>query len=325
MLVVAAVAGCGRIGFDATTDGAAPAVGFQRTVSITNVSAMTMDVGYAVGVPLAALAGAPLRADLADVRLVRPGGADHDRVIDAPAGTPVTLWFALDAALGPGATDDQYLLLYGDPAAAMAPADGTRVFAFFDDFTAASLDARWTSQGSPGLAAGELTLLAGTNGDGIASDSAADGVPLVASMELRARITDPASAPGQYYYYFGFQSGISNSLPFTNFVARAAAEIHGEHASAIPPCDAFPYCAGPTSAQSTAYRVYRIDRLTGRQLFWIDGTIVHTVMQPTEIDQGLSARNFAVTSDLVIDWVRARAIVEPEPTVVVGPESPRVP
>jgi hypothetical protein len=32
-------------------------------------------------------------------------------------------------------------------------------------------------------------------------------------------------------------------------------------------------------------------------------------------------RNWAVTSDLVVDWIRGRALASPEPAVTVGAET----
>jgi hypothetical protein len=37
-------------------------------------------------------------------------------------------------------------------------------------------------------------------------------------------------------------------------------------------------------------------------------------------DLSIMIRNFLVSSDVVVDWVRARPLVLPEPTPSVGPE-----
>ena len=57
--------------------------------------------------------------------------------------------------------------------------------------------------------------------------------------------------------------------------------------------------------------------------FFFDGAESYHVSDPgaNAQDYSLTARNFCQTSDLVIDWIRARALITPEPSATLG--SPR--
>jgi hypothetical protein len=317
-----ALVGCGRIAFDRLGDGAlGSGGGFQRTISVTDAATTALPVGYTTRVPLDAIASATVRADLADVQVLDGNGTEIPRVIDGQAGALSALWFPLAASIAPGMLDSQYTLIYGNPADSNAIADGTRVFQLYDDFAGSALGLVWLVQGSPQVANGELTLLAGTSGDGIGTQPATDGVPTIASVEFRVRITDLNSAPNNFYYWFGFQTPFLANPPYTNWVARSAATIEGDHATTSAPCNVV--CPTAPIAQTSAYRIFRVDRLADRQVFWADGSIASMVMQPTTMDIGVEIRNYAVTSAVVVDWVRARGIADPEPTVVLGPEQPR--
>jgi hypothetical protein len=318
-LVLVALAGCGRIGFDPLGG-----VGFQRTISVTNGATNHLPSGYATRVALDATV-TPARADLADMQVLRGDGTQIDRIIDtSPAdGSLKALWFALAADIAPAATDSQYTLTYGDPNADTALADGAHIFPLYDDFTSSQLSPIWLVQGSPQLANGELTILHGTNGDGIGTMPDTNGIPLYASVDLKVRVTDPQSMPGAYYYWFGFQTPFVPSAPFTNWVSRQAGTIQGEHAMTTPPCDTT-YCPTPaTPNPGTGYRLFRIDRVPTQQTFWIDGELYAGDTQPTTDDTGIEIRNFLQTGDLVVDWIRAKAAIDPEPTTALGPERPR--
>jgi hypothetical protein len=197
--LVAVSTGCGRIAFDDVGGDGDGAVGpglVARTIEITNPSTSTLPAGYAVSLPLGALPAASHQADLADVHVVGVSGTRLDRIVDHDnTGAATQLWFALDADIAASASDNRYTLLYGDPTDASPLQDGTNVFASYDDFNGTTLQSSWLKQGTPQIGGGELRILAGTNGDGVASMPATDGVPLVASLEIRLQVTDPTSAP----------------------------------------------------------------------------------------------------------------------------------
>jgi hypothetical protein len=68
-------------------------------------------------------------------------------------------------------------------------------------------------------------------------------------------------------------------------------------------------------------RVYRIDRATSQTIFISDdGTTF--AGEGTNGDEAIMIRNYLATSDLIVDWARARPIVDPEPKAVVSAEEP---
>ncbi len=72
--------------------------------------------------------------------------------------------------------------------------------------------------------------------------------------------------------------------------------------------------------QDTSYHSYVIQRAPSAARFLRDGTSFFTVGDPTTTDYSLMLRNWALTSDLVVTLVRARLLVDPDPSVTVGPE-----
>ena len=78
-------------------------------------------------------------------------------------------------------------------------------------------------------------------------------------------------------------------------------------------CDEAPH------AQSSLFRVYRIDRTpTGSAFVYDDGTTYGTT--GSDGDLSLMIRNWAATSDMHVDWVRARPFVAPDATLTADAE-----
>jgi hypothetical protein len=65
-----------------------------------------------------------------------------------------------------------------------------------------------------------------------------------------------------------------------------------------------------------------VERDAAATRFYIDGVLSGSaIADPNTTDYSVMLRNWAVASDLVVDWIRARALVTPEPTVTVGAET----
>jgi len=294
---------------------------YARTITIANGS-NTLPKGYTIGVSFAeselqaAISAGKMRSDLADLRVSGSSG-ERDRLVDAPPLARV-VWFSLAAPIAAGATDTSYEITYGDPNASSPPADGTKVFDFFDDFPGSSVDgSKWMTQGTVNVGGGFMTMPQG----GLGAMTTLS-LPPTSTVELRAKIADPTSDPDGntgFYYWFGFQhtGDFVADDPWVVWIARDKGSVGAEQESDGCPSD----CASATQSQTTSFRYYGIERQPAQTIFSVDGAESYTTTAAIN-DQALSLmiRNYLVTSDLVVDWIRAHARVYPEPAVTLGPE-----
>jgi hypothetical protein len=300
---------------------------YQRTLPIANGAAVELPAQYTVCFAAPGIVGADLiasghvRADLADLRVFGPSGEIH-RVIDTLTPSRTELCFRLERAIAAGTTDDGYSLHYGDPSAAPPPDTSADVFAFFDGFDGAAIDKRWLMNGAPTLAGGILVLP--KNGEpGLTTTATSDGVDTTASLEIRAKVDDPSSAPetsSGYYWWLGFQhtGDFTANAPWDVFIGRSKNTVEAEHNTLTGSCTGG--CDDNALGQTSDFRIYRVDRSTAVvDFYYDDGTKFEGA--GSNGDLSIMLRNFLVTSDVEIDWVRARPLVAPEPTTVLGPET----
>jgi hypothetical protein len=309
---------------ESSTDAAV--TGYARTISITNNAQAALPAGYTIGVSFpdadlgAAVAAGKIRADYGDLRVVGASG-ERDRMIDDPPLARV-VWFSLAAPIAPGATDTSYAITYGDPSASNPPANGANVFDVYDDFTATTLDARWLTINPLTPSNGTITLR--TN----ASDAVTTAEPLdpQTTLELRAQVTNPSSGDGggddDYSYWLGFQhtGDFDADVPWVLWLSQYIGTI-----SADEQADGCTNgCNGPNLPQTSAFRIYGIERAPNQSIFSCDGAVEYTIDDAVN-DQSLSImlRSYLVASDVVIDWVRSHVRVYPEPTVTLGAEQSR--
>jgi hypothetical protein len=299
---------------------------YTRQITIVNTSSSPLPTGFSIRVPLANLATLvsqnKVNADFSDLRVIGATMGERDRIVDPPPGpAPPALTFSLASSIAAGATNTEYSLYYGRPTAPAAPATGTNVFPLYDDFT--TLSSVWLTNDGPTVASGRLTLRPNSTA-AIATTAATDNVPLVSSLELIVAISDPNSEPvahtnGTFYYWFGFQhtGDFNESDPWAVWIARGKGQLHGEQKSPNG-CDPTT-CDGPYATQDTANHYYAIERDVASTRYYRDGTLSY---QPTVTNTDLSVmvRNFALTSTMTVDYVRARARVSPDPTISVGNE-----
>jgi hypothetical protein len=303
----------------------APArVRYSRAIRIANDTGVSMPAGLTVRIPVESLAvdvaGGKTLADGADLRVVSSTGV-RDRIIDfAPPGDKPAVWVSLAAAIEPGATDTSYSLTYGGNDPTPPKADGANVFLFYDDFNGTTLSNAWLKLGAPVVGGGTLTIRVD---EGVSTVAASDAVPDRSILEMNARVTNPAATAGTmgFFYWLGFQrlGDFDASRPWAVFVSRSVGTIQGEVFSST--ADAGPCFNGCTLAprpQLTGARWYRIERDKDKTRFVLDGVDTGGIVEPTA-DFAVLMRNFSPSSDLVIDWVRARAFRSP-PTVTVDPE-----
>jgi hypothetical protein len=311
-------------------DAATPAAfRYRRPISIHNAAATALPAGFTIRVALGSTLAAlvqqgKVKADLSDLRVIGDGAiGERERIVD-PAGGPIpaAVSFALQAPIAAGATSTAYALYYGAPDAGAAPANGAAVFAVYDDFTT-GISSAWLRNDGPITAAGKLVLRAGHT-DGLTTKAASDGVPIVSAIEVLASVADPTSNPtpqpeGTFYYWFGYQhtGDFSASDPWVLWVARAKSSVHAEQKSPVG-CETS--CDGPTSAQNTAPHVYAIERDPGATRFYLDGALAFSQTVTNQVDYAVMVRNYMATSDVQIDWIRARARVAPDPTIALGAE-----
>jgi hypothetical protein len=249
---------------------------------------------------------------------------DRDRIVDPPTGpAPAAVSFALVLPIAPGTTSSAYALYYGDPTATAAPADGTKVFALYDDF-ANGIAPFWLTNDGPTTANGKLVLRGGHT-DALTTNATTDNVPILGALEIVANVIDPMSNPtvqpeGTFFYWFGYQrSGDFSALdPWILWIARGQNSVGAEQKSPVG-CDGG--CRDPTSlSQDTASHYYAIERDPTATRFYHDGAMVYVTPVTNSADYSVIIRNYMATSDLQVSVIRARARVAPDPTVTIGSE-----
>ena len=133
---------------------------YSRQVTVTNTSTTaSLQLKYSIRYTLdtAALIGnGQMQADCDDLRMVAAPGlipVEIDRVVENCNSTQTVVWFALQRPVNASGQDMAYTLYYGNSTASTPPANGMKVFLFFEDWeqgtthwiTAGGLDA-----GNPG-------------------------------------------------------------------------------------------------------------------------------------------------------------------------------
>ncbi len=294
---------------------------YFRTITIQNNASTPLPAAYTIGVPFpdtelqAAISAGKIQASLNDLRVAGPSG-ERDRLVDNPPLARV-VWFSIVAPIAANATDTSYSITYGIPSAPPAPQNGAAVFNFFDDFGGSAPDPHWSTQGTVQVGSGLLTLPAG----GLGALTTLSQLPQT-TAEWRAQITDPTSNPDNntgFYYWFGFQrTGDFVALdPWALWIARAKNTVGAEDKAD----GCLNTCMSTPIAQDTAFHVYGVERQPTASVFSIDGAQSYTATTAVN-DQAMSLmiRNWLVSSALIVDWMRSRTRIYPEPTVTLGSE-----
>jgi hypothetical protein len=307
---------------DLGTDAVLPSPTWRRRVTVT-AGGTALPAGYTVRVPLEAsfLSNAQsagrLRADRNDLRLRTTGAAnsaERDRIIDeSPPGESPAVWFSLAAGIAAG-TSGTYYLHYGAPNPGPPPSNGSLVFLLYDDFPGNTVHAQWTVNGAP-VVTGGLLRLRRNQQDGITTGG--DNIPIGSIMEGRLRATNPASAGRDvngetFWWWFGYR----RTSEWVLWIQRAANNVGAE-------IEEFPCVAGICNRSFTlddSFHVYRIERAFDGTRFYRDGAMAYSNIQGSTTDQSVLIRNYAVTSDLEVDWVRVRQSITPAPSIVLAAE-----
>jgi hypothetical protein len=308
---------------DVGVPGDASTAGYQRTLTVSAADAVS--TGYVVGFQLdtASLVGqGKLRSDLNDLRVFDPTGVELDRIVDA--GTPSFVWFALTRAIASGASDT-YALHYGNPSAGAAPANGSAVFSFYDDFPGTTLASQWVTLGSPTVSGGTVRLHAwdtdaSPDPDSMRTDPQTDHVQAASWLEIDATVTNPASAADVndgFWYWLGFQrqGDFTASSPWVLWIARQTNQVQAEDV------DTDASFTGGVVGQDTLPHAYVVARAPSSTTFYRDGVQLFSAQYGNTTDMALMLRNWTQSSDVVVSLVRDRPLVDDEPTVTVGAET----
>jgi hypothetical protein len=316
--------------------GARCAYAYRRQLTITAAAGAPLGVGYSVRVPLDTtnFPSGKVQADLDDVRVFGdlPDG-EHHRIVDvAPPGQTRALWFKLIRPIAAGANDTGYSVYYGNVTAANPPADGAQVFVLYDGFDSGTAPntSIWASNGTPSVGGGLLTVHKNTQ-EAVRTDVGGDNVPTLSVLEWRSSVTDPASAPqtvteGTFWWWVGYQHNDNTfvaSAPWVVWIQRAANSVRAERYEPNGTnCTTDPMCDGTALTLDNAFHWYRIERTAATTYYYLDGAPSYMINDPNNTDYSIMIRNYAVTSDLQVDWIRARIRAETEPTVTLGAEQP---
>ncbi|HEX9103788.1 MAG TPA: hypothetical protein VF997_16370, partial [Polyangia bacterium] len=145
----------------------------------------------------------------------------------------------------------------------------------------------------------------------------------------RSKMTVPSSQGqvtpnGTFWWWIGFQNDFVPADPWIIWIQRSVLpDVHGERKISTSTVCNLSQCTGPTVTPpvDASFHWYRIERDANTTRWYYDGVLSYTVADPNNSDHPVILRNWAVTSDLVVDWIRARALAAPEPAVTVGAET----
>ena len=101
------------------------------------------------------------------------------------------------------------------------------------------------------------------------------------------------------------------------WIARGKNGIGAEQKSPVG-CEAG--CEPTPGTQDTAVHYYAVVRNPGETRFFCDSAAPMVITVTNTTDYSLMVRNYMATSDVDVDWLRARARVNPDPTITVGAE-----
>jgi hypothetical protein len=269
-----------------------------------------------------------------DLRVVYWNGTawvELDRRLDEQSSwnsATTTIWFRTQAAIGAGLTDDNYYLYYGNGSAGAPPANWANVFLFHDDFNDGVFDGtRWICAdvfgSTPPPVCAEAAAAPGTLS--LMDDTAVYATPAYAigmetRWEGRLRLTS-ATAPTWAVNYFGASDMVNPINPYqkdwitfwmdtTQHVLDTADE--GVVTTQIAPA---------AVVSPTSYHVYAFEwtSAVGVEYFQDGGSL-------GIIGAGIAANDplrVLVWNDdnnnpgIILDWVRVRQYVSPEPTAAL--------
>ena len=263
-----------------------------------------------------------------DVRVAWWSGTawvELDRLLDDQSAwnsATTRVWFRTQAAIGASSTDDNYYLYYGNPSAGAPPANWANVFLLYDDFGDGVLDgARWSCIDprtvAPPPACTESAVAPGTLSlQDESALSANAGFAFGADTRWEARLRT-AGVPGgaRFYNYWGASDMVAGgSFPYQNdwitwyndAQHRAETANNGTLGTTVV-----------TPASPTSFHVYTFDREGAAGVrYFQDGTQLafRNTLVPDASLRVLTWNDSADANGIVLDWVRVRKYVTPEPT-----------
>jgi hypothetical protein len=329
--VVDAPVGASDATSDAGIDSAPIAARYGRALKVSTAatasSSTTACTTLGAEVIAVAVSAGKMRADLADLRVYGPSLAEVSRTVDPLPGGRAYLCFALQTPIAANGSAS-YEMRYGDANATPGPVNG--VWPFVDDFDVLPAGPKWSVRGTPSVVNGRLKLPAGAV-TSIVTAPGADGVPIDAELLLSVQLSNPTSvaltkdagnAEDYFFWWFGFQryGDFAEGEPWMVFIGRDVGNVKAENkqnGSGGGPCATT--CADSNYGQTDKPRVYRIDRHANGVVFTYDDDKTFAPLGASG-DMAILIRNSLAASDIFVDWVRARPIAWPEPTISVGDE-----
>lgn len=252
------------------------------------------------------------RADGRDVRLVVGSGPNARELTRAPdpdrgwGRADTTVWARLPAGVAAADTFADLWLYSGSEPGDDPPEDPSAVFTFFDSFEGAALGGGWRPlQGALLVAGGQLTVPPGS-----LVYAALDAAQWASPMLLEARLRFVDAPLDGAAIQLGFGAGETASAGAMFMVEQ------GAHVFGVGP-NVQAYMPDPV-VRPHVYGIAAVD--VANAAFYFDGQPIGQVASP---DAGTAAGVFGMqnrtNTDIVYDWVRARAYVAEPPTVSVEP------
>jgi len=299
---------------------------YRRRLTVQAAPEAPVQAGYSVSLTLNTddlVTAGKLRLDRRDWRIVAWNGlgwAEIDRDVRAPAET----WFRLVAPIPAGQSSQDYYVYYGNPSETVEPrASRDGVYAFYDDFDAYDI-AKWPVPQPPfvDVANGVITVTAqNPTGPGDSWITSQPRFSLGHQVEIRARHPDYVYQQNRDADHGFSDDGHTNEAKLRSWNAQRFQRVN--RVGDVSNSTIVQYGTKPAD---TDWHIFRITRLDAEHiLFEIDAEGVETSttniplmdlpvhIRAYHLEPGDQARN-------VVDWIRVRMIVTPEPVVVTGPE-----
>lgn len=301
--------------------------------------------GYTVRAVLdteALIAAGTLRADCADLRVVRAEGSgwsELDRIVEGCGTAATEVWFALADDLADGATDTSTWLYHDHAEAGPGPADPGAVYLAHDDFeaqTPGQAPAGWSASGEVAWGVPEAGLLraapptGGNNNGGGNNGTNGGGQPSGGGGTVTGLLVREGLAERDVLVEARV-SGALDADAAACTVTRVAGGDHlrgcvrrdgGQHTDAIERVaggQASVLAEAPSTWDDAAWQHLALATTGDARRLDRDGATVLETSDPSSLDAGGAGLGVVLRKEHVdVDEIRIRRLAPVEPTVEVG-------
>jgi hypothetical protein len=310
---------------------------YRKQITITNNTASNLATGYTTWITLdtsALVGGSKMKANGDDLRIVYWDGANNvqlDRHLRYMNTTTTEAYFKTQADIPGSSTDNNYYVYYGHSNATYPPADGSKVYEFFDDFN--NLDHWSINIGAPEASNSIVSLPEGSESL-ITCDMgyAATTYNKVFEQSVKVDLSSPrkvwwgAQMRPYSYDYCGNQCCDNNydgerDLVLVDSVVNTVAQTT---LTAVATPGSGDDTRSTTWSPGTNYNIYTEKWKANEVKYYHNQSAwaTHAVDVNSSYNVTIQLWNYDGATTLYADWYAVRRYVDPEPSSSMASEEP---